>query len=148
MKPVMEEISVQAWARLVRAQQLLLERVEADLKRAGLPPLRWYDVLLELRRAEPDGLRQFEIGKAVLLNKYNVSRLLDRLEHEGLIERYVCEADGRGAQVRITPSGNGLLKRMWKVYGKAITEHFAQHFSAAEINRLSALLCKLPGVCR
>ena len=42
MKPVMEEISVQAWARLVRAQQLLLERVETDLKRAGLPPLRWY----------------------------------------------------------------------------------------------------------
>jgi DNA-binding MarR family transcriptional regulator len=148
MKPVMEEITVQAWARLVRAQQLLLERVEADLKRAGLPPLRWYDVLLELRRAEPDGLRQFEIGEAVLLNKYNVSRLLDRLEREGLIERYVCEADGRGAQVRITPSGNDLLKRMWKVYGEAVMEHFAQHFSVAEINRLSALLCKLPGVCR
>jgi DNA-binding MarR family transcriptional regulator len=148
MKPVMEEITVQAWARLVRAQQLLLERVEADLKRAGLPPLRWYDVLLELRRAEPDGLRQFEIGEAVLLNKYNVSRLLDRLEREGLIERYVCAADGRGAQVRITPSGNGLLKRMWKVYGEAVAEHFAQHFSAADINRLSALLCRLPGVCR
>jgi len=148
MKPVMEEITVQAWARLLRAQQLLLERVEADLKRVGLPPLRWYDVLLELRRAEPDGLRQFEIGAAVLLNKYNVSRLLDRLEREGLIERYVCEADGRGAQVRITPSGNDLLKRIWKVYGEAITEHFAQHFSAADINRLSALLCKLPGVCR
>ena len=148
MKPVMEEITVQAWARLVRAQQLLLERVEADLKRAGLPPLRWYDVLLELRRAEPDGLRQFEIGAAVLLNKYNVSRLLDRLEREGLIERYVCDADGRGAQVRITPSGNGLLKRMWKVYGEAVTEHFVQHFSAADINRLSTLLCKLPGVCR
>lgn len=148
MKPVMEEITVQAWARLVRAQQILLERVETDLKRAGLPPLRWYDVLLELRRAEPDGLRQFEIGAAVLLNKYNVSRLLDRLEREGLIERYACEVDGRGAQVRITPSGNGLLKRMWKVYGEAVMEHFVQHFSAADINRLSALLCKLPGVCR
>jgi DNA-binding MarR family transcriptional regulator len=148
MKPMPDDFTLQTWARLVRAQQLLLERVEADLKQAGLPPLRWYDVLLELRRAEPDGLRQYEIGAAVLLNKYNVSRLLDRLEREGLIVRYACEADGRGAQVRITPSGNGLLKRMWKVYGEAVTEHFVQHFSAADINRLSALLCKLPGVCR
>jgi DNA-binding MarR family transcriptional regulator len=148
MKLVPDEITVQTWARLVRAQQLLLGRVEAVLKQAGLPPLRWYDVLLELHRAEPDGLRQFEIGEAVLLNKYNVSRLLDRLEREGLIERYACETDGRGAQVQITPSGNDLLKRMWKVYGAAITEHFTQHFSKADINKLSALLCKLPGVCR
>jgi len=148
MSPLPDEITVQAWARLVRAQQLLLERVEADLKRASLPPLRWYDVLLELHRTAPDGLRQFEIGEAVLLSKYNVSRLLDRLEREGLIERYVCEVDGRGAQVQITPSGNDLLKRMWKEYGAAISEHFAQHFSVAEINRLSTLLCKLPGVCR
>lgn len=148
MKTLPDEITVLAWARLVRAQQMLLDRIDGDLKHAGLPPLRWYDVLLELHRAVPDGLRQFEIGEAVLLSKYNVSRLLDRLEREGLIERYVCEADGRGAQIQITPSGNDLLKRMWNVYGKAITEHFAQHFSAADINRLSALLCKLPGVCR
>ena len=148
MKSLPDENTVQSWARLVRAQQLLLERVEADLKQGGLPPLRWYDVLLELHRSEPDGLRQYEIGEAVLLNKYNVSRLLDRLEREGLIDRYACESDGRGAQVRITTSGKDLLKRMWKVYGIAITEHFARHFTRSELSRLAVLLCKLPGVCR
>ncbi|HYQ71541.1 MAG TPA: MarR family transcriptional regulator [Gammaproteobacteria bacterium] len=148
MKSLPDEKTVQSWARLVRAQQLLLERVEADLKQGGLPPLRWYDVLLELHRSEPDGLRQYEISEAVLLNKYNVSRLLDRLEREGLIDRYTCESDGRGAQVRITASGKDLLKRMWKVYGIAITEHFARHFTQSELSRLALLLCKLPGVCR
>jgi DNA-binding MarR family transcriptional regulator len=148
MKSLPDENTVQSWARLVRAQQLLLERVEADLKQGGLPPLRWYDVLLELHRSEPDGLRQYEIGEAVLLNKYNVSRLLDRLEREGLIDRYACESDGRGAQVRITTPGKDLLKRMWKVYGIAITEHFARHFTRSELSRLAVLLCKLPGVCR
>ena len=148
MKSLPDENTVQSWARLVRAQQLLLERVEADLKQGGLPPLRWYDVLLELHRSESDGLRQYEIGEAVLLNKYNVSRLLDRLEREGLIDRYACESDGRGAQVRITTSGKDLLKRMWKVYGIAITEHFARHFTRSELSRLAVLLCKLPGVCR
>ncbi len=147
MKKIPDEITIDAWARLVRAQQLLLERVEAELKRAGLPPLRWYDVLIELHRV-PEGLRQFEIGEAVLLNKYNVSRLLDRLEREGLITRHVCESDARGAQVLITGKGNELLKQMWKIYGNAIDEHFGRYLSKKDVSSLSALLCKLPGVCR
>ncbi len=136
------------WARLVHAQQLLLERVEADLKKAGLPPLRWYDVLLELHRAGPKGLRQFEIGAAVLLNKYNVSRLLDRLEKEELLVRYVCEEDGRGAQVQITLQGRNMVKNMWPVYDAAIHDHFAQYFSKAELEELSTLLGRVPGVAR
>jgi DNA-binding MarR family transcriptional regulator len=148
MKPELDEITVTAWARLVRTQQVLLERVEADLKQAGLPPLRWYDVLLELHRAGSEGLRQFEISAAVLLSKYNVSRLLDRLEKEKLLRRYVCEEDGRGAQVQITAAGGDLVRRMWPVYGAAITEHFAQHFSKTELKQLTALLGRLPGVAR
>ena len=143
-----EDPQITSWARLVRAQQLLLERVEADLKAADRPPLRWYDVLLERHRAGRGGLRQFEIGAAVLLSKYNVSRLLDRLEREGLLVREACEADGRGAQVQITPSGRALLKRMWPVYQAAIKEHLAAHFSNAELKELALLLAKIPGVAR
>jgi DNA-binding MarR family transcriptional regulator len=148
MEPVLDETTLTAWARLLRAQQVLLERVEAELKKAGLPPLRWYDVLLELHRAGSNGLRQFEIGAAVLLSKHNVSRLLDRLEKEKLLERYVCEEDGRGARVQITTAGRELLRRMWPVYGGAITEYFAQHFSKTELKQLAALLSHMPGVAR
>jgi len=148
MEAKLDETTITAWARLVRAQQLLLERVEADLKQGGLPPLRWYDALLELHRAGLKGLRQFEIGAAVLLSKHNVSRLLDRLEKEKLLERYVCEEDGRGARVQITAAGRDLVKRMWPVYGSAISEHFAQHFSKTELRHLAKLLGRLPGVAR
>lgn len=143
-----DKTTSRAWARLVRARQLLLERIEADLKAAGLPPLRWYDVLLELDRAGRRGLRQFEIGEAVLLSKYNVSRLLNRLESEGLLARYPCEEDARGARVLITDKGEELRKRMWTVYGRALTEHFAAFFSEAELEQLAALLGRLPGVAR
>ncbi|MEW8423138.1 MAG: MarR family winged helix-turn-helix transcriptional regulator [Candidatus Thiodiazotropha sp.] len=147
MSQIPDEQTIDAWARLVRAQQLLLERVEKELKQAGLPPLRWYDVLIELHRALR-GLRQFEIGEAVLLNKYNVSRLFDRQQREELIVRYACESDARSAQVQITTEGSRLLKRMWHHYAKAITEHFGRHLSSVEIGRLSALPCRFPGVCR
>lgn len=143
-----DEMTITAWARVLRSQQVLLERVEADLKRGGLPPLRWYDVLLELHRAGSEGLRQFEIGAAVLLSKYNVSRLLDRLEKEKLLERHVCEEDGRGARVQITAAGRELVRRMWPIYGKAIAEHFGRYFSAAELKQLASLLARLPGVAR
>jgi DNA-binding MarR family transcriptional regulator len=148
VRPKLDEITITAWACLVRTQQVLLERVEADLKQAGLPPLRWYDVLLELHRAGSKGLRQFEIGSAVLLSKYNVSRLLDRLEKEKLLERYVCEEDGRGARVQVTAAGRDLAKRMWPVYGAAIIKHFAQYFSKTELKQLATLLGRLPGVAR
>lgn len=148
MGPKLDETTLTAWARLVRAQQVLLERVEGELKKAGLPILRWYDVLLELHRAGSKGLRQFEIGAAVLLNKHNVSRLLDRLEKEKLLERYVCEEDGRGARVQITTAGRKLLKRMWPVYSTAIAEHFAQHYKKTELKQLAGLLGRLSGVAR
>jgi DNA-binding MarR family transcriptional regulator len=134
------EAAVTAWARLLRAQQVLLERVEADLKAAGLPPLGWYDVLLELNRVSEGRLRQFELCEKVLLSKYNLSRLLDRLEQEGLVKRQPCKEDGRGAVVTITAAGKALQKKMWPVYEQSIERHFARHLSAPEAQQLAELM--------
>jgi len=131
---------IKAWARLMRAQQMLLERVEGDLKRAGLPPLGWYDVLLELSRRDTGRLRQFELGDKVLLSKHNLSRLLDRLENEQLISRQACEEDRRGAHVVITRQGRTLLKKMWPVYERAIGEHFGRLLSGQEAMVLANLM--------
>src|SRR5919199_1172387 len=89
------EAAVQAWARLVRVSGSLLDAVEAELKAAGFPPLAWYDALLELDPA-PDGrLRPFELERHMLLAQYSTSRLVDRLERAGFVERLQCPADGR-----------------------------------------------------
>jgi len=137
------ESAVTAWARLLRAQQVLLDRVEADLKAAGLPPLGWYDVLLELNRVETGRLRQFEICEKVLLSKYNLSRLLDRLEQEGLVKRQPCKEDARGAVVSITAAGRELRKKMWPVYERAIQQHFARVLSAQEAEQLAQVMGRL-----
>jgi DNA-binding MarR family transcriptional regulator len=129
----------------MRAQQSLLERVERDLKQAGLPPLGWYDVLLELNRTEGGRLRQFEIGDRVLLSKHNLSRLLDRLEDAGLVNRQVCEEDRRGAHVVITRAGRVLLKKMWPVYERAIAEYFGRLLSEDEVERLAELMQRFVG---
>ena len=137
------ETAVTAWARVLRAQQVLLEGVEADLKQADLPPLEWYDVLLELKREESGRLRQFELGGKVLLSKYNLSRLLDRLEDAGLVRRQPCKEDARGADVAITAAGRALQKKMWPVYQQAIGKYFARHLSEGEAEQLAELMARL-----
>lgn len=129
-----------AWIALLRGQQLMLGRVEAVLKSAGLPPLAWYDVLLELSRTQDAPLRQFEIGERVLLNKHNLSRLIDRLEAEDLVQRLVCDEDGRGNSVAITQKGKQLKQAMWKVYGQAIHDLIDTPLTQAQLRALTQIM--------
>lgn len=133
----------QAWINLMRAQQRVLGAIERDFKDAGMPPLGWYDVLWELARA-PDGrLRPFEIEERTLLAQYNLSRLIDRLEKEGLVERRTFDDDGRGRWVMITAKGRNLREVMWEVYSKSIARHVGAKLPDADAAQLAALLSKL-----
>lgn len=132
--------TVRAWARLLAAQQLALTSIERALKDADLPPLAWYDVLLELDRVGAAGLRPFELERSMLLAQYNLSRLIDRIERAGYVQRRACEDDGRGQLLTITPAGKALRRRMWPVYAKAIEAAIGQHLSATQIEALQELL--------
>src|SRR6186713_385089 len=114
------EAVTRAWIRLNRARDRVLGAIERDLKAGGCPPLAWYDVLLELTRVPEGRLRPFEIEKKTLLAQYNLSRLIDRLEREGLITREPCADDARGQWVVMTERGRATQARTWKVYAQAI----------------------------
>lgn len=143
MDTTVSETKVHAWARLVRASQTAMARIEADLKAAGLPPLEWYDVLLELERAADGRLRPSEIAERMLLARYNITRLADRLEAKGLVVRDACAEDGRGAVVAITESGREMRQRMWPVYQAAIGRHFAERLSEKDATMLTDVLGRL-----
>ena len=143
MKEKAHETAVRAWARLVRAQQSALGGVEADLKAAGFPPLVWYDVLLELDRAAEGSLRHKDIERGMLLQRYHVTRIVERMEREGLVRRLPCPDDARGALAEITQKGRDLRQRMWPVYAAAIERHFGRHFTQQELSQLGVLLGRL-----
>ena len=131
---------IRVWARLMRAQQLALASVERELKAAGLPSLVWYDVLLEVERAGGEGLRPFELERAMLLAQYSLSRLIDRIERAGLVERRACEDDGRGQLVAITEHGKAIRLKMWPVYAQAIEATVGKRLSAKQAKALDGLL--------
>ena len=108
-----------------------------------MPPLVWYDVLLELDRAEEGRLRPYEIEKRTLFAQPNLSRLVDRMQGEGLVRREAFRDDGRGQWVVITEAGRARRAAMWEVYGKAIGTHLGDKFSQSEAAMLGDLLARL-----
>ena len=113
-----------AWRAFLRAHSTMLRRIGRDLEEAELPPLTWYDVLAALRDAPERSLRQVELAERVLLSNSGLSRLLDRIEAKGLLERNSCPGDRRSFHVRLTDDGQAMLDSMWPVYARGIAEDF------------------------
>ena len=142
MRGFPSENAVRAWARLTKAQRQALASIEQALGAAKLPPLAWYDVLLELERAG-GSLRPFELERELLLAQYNLSRLIDRMQEAGYVQRRALKEDRRGQGIVITSAGKTLRRRMWSVYGPAIQAAIGEHLPPRQIETLSALLGEL-----
>jgi DNA-binding MarR family transcriptional regulator len=129
-----------AWVALQHFGAQALEHVEAELKSEGFPSLEWYDVLWALEREGPQ--RQRDLANHILVARYSLSRLVDRMEGEGLVERKQCAEDLRGQMVVLTDAGRALRKRIWAAYGPALQATMGK-LSASEAAQLAALLSKL-----
>ena len=136
---------VRAFVRLVRAQRCVVLGIERAVKDAGFPPIEWYDVLWELEREGPS--RPRDVQGRLLFPQSNLSRLLDRLEAAGLVERESCEEDGRGQVVSITPAGKDLRRRMWTAHAAAIQKQIGDQLNDDEAAQLARLLDRLRGCC-
>ena len=124
----------EAWVGLVLCSEKLLAKVEAELKNEGLPPYSWYDVLLELDKSRGGKLRFVEIGKRILLSRYSVSRIIKRLENEGLVIRRYSKDDERGIYAVITKKGRDIRRRMWPVYYEVLKQYFFSNFNKKELS--------------
>ena len=118
----------------------ILEEVEKSFKKAGLPSLEWYDVLLEIERSGPSGIRPFALQKRLLLPQYGISRILNRLERDGLIEKLKCEDDKRGFEVCISSSGKVIRQKMWPIYAAALERAVQTPMSPDALQKVSKLL--------
>lgn len=139
----MTKTSSHTWALMLEAHAVLLEAMQARLKAADLPPLEWYDVLWALEQAPGHRLRMGALAERLLLTRFNITRLVDRLEQEGLVQRQQSKEDRRGADAVLTAKGRTLRTKMWNVYRPAIEETFNQHLSATQHHALGEMLERL-----
>ena len=123
-----------------------MQKVEARLKEADLPPLAWYDALWELEKAGEGGLRPFELEHALLFEQYNLSRLVERLVKADLVERRPCADDRRGYVLAITADGLAVRAKIWSVYAPAIQAAVGARLSRDEAVSLARILAKITDV--
>lgn len=139
----LNKIETQAWTSLVRAQQIMIDKIERELKAHGLPPLNWYDILWALESSPEGRLRLNDIGNVVLLNKYNVTRLVNRLEEKGLVSKTSCPQDGRGIFACITDKGKETRQKMWYFYRNILNKNFFANYDEAELVNISSLMKRI-----
>ncbi|OLF72984.1 hypothetical protein AWH62_08485 [Maricaulis sp. W15] len=131
-----------AWVALNRAWTRISGAVEAQLKRAGHPPLAWYDVLWELEKADACCLRPIELEARLLIRQHNLSRLLTRMATAGLVKKLSCPEDGRSLRIELTPAGRQTRKAMWEVYQPAL-DAALEGLAPAEARQLAEQLDRL-----
>lgn len=142
-KPELDDRHNSVWRLFLTAHARLLDRMEAKLDAAGLPPLEWYDVLFVLKEAPEHRLRLSELAERVLLSRSNLTRLVDRLERHKLLRRQACPTDRRGTFAVLTELGLAMQQQMWAVYAEGIGEYFACHVDHDELKALQQVLQRL-----
>jgi DNA-binding MarR family transcriptional regulator len=93
------------WRRFVETHAAIVRRLDEDLRSQSGLTLSSFEVLYELVRAPGNRLRMAELADRLLFTRSGVTRLVDRLERDGLVERHECADDGRGVYAYVTQRG-------------------------------------------
>jgi DNA-binding MarR family transcriptional regulator len=137
------ELELDAWRGFLRTHATLVRELDEELTaRHGLP-LSSYDVLVQLNEA-PDGmLRMSHLADAVLLSRSGLSRLVTRLEKQGLLERLECENDARGAFAAITDAGREKLAEARATHRAGVRERFLGKLGERELRQVARVWSRL-----
>lgn len=104
------DLEQEAWGGFLRTHERLWRALEAGLAPLNVS-LAEYDVLLALDAAGPAGIRMSDLARRRLMSTGGFTRLADRLERRGLIERRRSTADGRSLDAVMTRQGCALLRK-------------------------------------
>jgi DNA-binding MarR family transcriptional regulator len=132
-----------AWRSFLRTHTHLLRRLEQDLQSQHKIGMASYDVLVQLAEAPDNRLRMSDLAEAVLLSRSGLTRLVDRLQREGLVERQPDPDDARGLYTVLTAKGRAALRDAAVVHLAGVAELVVDKLSDDELQQLEYLMTKL-----
>ena len=126
-----------AWRGFLRTHAGLVKELDADLEAQHQLPLTSYDVLTTLADQPQGRMRMRDLADAVVLSRSGLTRLVDRLQREGLLEREQCASDARGAYAVLTETGRARLREAQPLHRDGVRRRFLSRFSAEELHVLA-----------
>lgn len=142
----MAEVGVRrlvAWQCFLFAHAAVTKALGAELEAEHGMPLTWYDVLVNLDEAEDNRLRMHELAERVVLSQSGISRLVDRMQQAGLVERVRCDEDARVTWAELTGEGLQALQEAAPTHLAGIKAHFADHLDGAEVEAMISALTRV-----
>ncbi len=133
----LSEGEMRAWRGLLRAHACLAKRLDAELEQAHGLPMISYEVLHHLEDSSGGRMRMCDLAEQAQLSRSGLTRLVDRLEREGLLERCSCEHDARGSYACLTETGRERLAQAHGTHLAVVREHFFSRFSESELSALA-----------
>ncbi|HEX9549807.1 MAG TPA: MarR family winged helix-turn-helix transcriptional regulator [Candidatus Limnocylindrales bacterium] len=132
-RPSRRDAQLAPWRAFLRAHARVERRLDEDLRsRHGLS-LQEYETLLHLAESPARRLRMGRLADSLLLSKSGVTRLVDRLVDDGLVERTSCASDARGAEATLTGLGLARLRAAAPTHLDGIREHFFGAIAADDL---------------
>lgn len=130
---------LRAWRGLLRTYAQLTKALDAELEAVHGLPLTSYEVLMHVADAEGERMRMHDIASSILLSRSGLTRLVDRLERDGLLNRQSCPSDARGSFACLTPLGRATLDAARQTHLAGVRALFLDHFSREEQAQLGTL---------
>ncbi|MCW2522631.1 MAG: transcriptional regulator, MarR family [Frankiales bacterium] len=132
-----------AWRAFLRTHAHIVRLLEQDLQVNHKIALASYDVLVQLAEASDNRLRMAELADAVLISRSGLTRLVDRLQREGLVERQPDPEDARGLYTVLTSKGRQALRDASIVHLAGVSRLYIDRLSPGELTELARLMIKL-----
>jgi DNA-binding MarR family transcriptional regulator len=132
-----------AWKGMLETHSVLVSRLDEELVREHGLPLTSYEVLMNLLDADQERLRMGELADRLLLSRSGVTRLVDRLERQGLVERERCEDDARGFWAVLTAAGRRKVEGARPTHLAGVRRLYLGRLDNAERDALGAIWTRM-----
>lgn len=127
---------LRAWRGMLRVHGSLTKQLDAQLEAAHGLPLTSYEVLMYLADAPEQRMRMSDLASSVILSRSGLTRLVDRLERDGLLERQSCPSDARGAFAKLTDAGRERLTAARATHLAGVRELFLSRLTPEQLDAL------------
>jgi DNA-binding MarR family transcriptional regulator len=131
---------LETWRSFLVAHAQIRRQLERELQAEQSLGLGEYEVLLLLARADDRQLRMSDLADRLVLSRSGVTRLVDRLEADALVERTSCATDRRGSWATLTNAGHERLRRASPTHLRGVGIHFLDRIPPAELDALQRTL--------
>jgi DNA-binding MarR family transcriptional regulator len=143
--PPLDPREMAAWHALLRGHAAVVRVLEAELEAEQGLSLPAYEVLSHLSDAPGNRLRMSELAEHAVLTPSGLTRLVDKLSRDGLVERAKCSSDARVVYAVLTETGRDRLIAAYPAHLRSVRRHYVDRLTPTQLDAIADALGGLVG---